>query len=698
MERFLSSKIILSMLVFSVTILYSIPTATSELRNERVGGYLYRLVLETTSDWTTVDILDGPLVAGYNYTLSQGLDAPDLRYTINPNFIWIGKKAFDTTLVRIDVEVIALRGGDARIVIRKGNIGNTKLLIYVWRGGGYSLLYSVVNEGVNPQYPGTNDRSFYIDLEQLYKHPIASVLYQPTPSEFEKCVLALYYPWYGTPHGPSRKWFHWEGVSEDSIANSAHYPLLGVYDSQDERLIEAHILLAKYSGIDGFIVSWWGINSFEDKSLEKIIKVAERYDFKITIYYESYRVWNPPEMSQIVDELSYIVTKYSESPVFIKVNGKPVIFIYAVEAHERRPEFWLKVRRGLEKRVGPTYLIGDTRNPNYLNVFDGFHTYIELNREVMKNLYAVYNTSMRVGLAGQNFIESVEALKSGNPITVQEKTLFFTVVPGYDDRKISSPGKYLDRMNGETYMKFWKDALSSGAKCILITSWNELHEGTEIEPTREYGFLFLNITRRYTSVLKQESIIDMPVPQAGIRFSLNEETNELLIRIVNLGKEPLIAAKIQILYAAGIEAHVVDVYRQPSKKESIVVIIPIIRGQEEYTLSLKFKDLPRDKIIMKINYHSIIGTSYATETSVVTIWKTSTKTLTTTLTVTTISTEKITTISTEKVTETYILTTTTTTPEIVIPQSIMFALLGLIIIVIVLSAVLGYVIRRMKKS
>ena len=451
MKKAPSSKIILLTFTISILVLvfYSILPDTSGLQNEMVEGYLYKLILETTSDWTTMEILGGPLIVGYNYTITQGLDTPDLRYTISPNFIWIGKKALDTTPVRIDVEVIALRGGDARIVIKKGDVGSTKISIQVWGDRGYSQIYSIVNEGTNPQYPGTNDRIFYINLEQLYKQPITSIVYQPTPKEFEKCVLAFYYPWYGTPHGPSRIRFHWEGVYEDSIANAAHYPLLGVYDSQDERLIEAHILLAKSSGIDGFIVSWWGVNSFEDRSLEKIIKIAEKHDFKITIYYESYRLWNPPSMKQIIDELSYIVVKYSKSPAFMKVDGKSVIFIYAVESHERRPEFWLRIRRSLEEKVGSTYLVGDNRSPNYLHVFDRFHTYIELSREVMKNLYIFYNASMRVGLAGQDFKESVEALKSGAPITVQEKTLFYTVTPGYDDRKIRPPGNYLDRMNGE---------------------------------------------------------------------------------------------------------------------------------------------------------------------------------------------------------------------------------------------------------
>jgi len=102
-------------------------------------------------------------------------------------------------------------------------------------------------------------------------------------------------------------------------------------------------------------------------------------------------------MNQIIDELSYIITKYSKSSEFIKVDGKPVIFIYAIESYERGPEFWLHLRKSLEEKVGATYLIGDTRNSNYLHVFDGFHTYIELNREIMKNLYVFYNTTMKVG-------------------------------------------------------------------------------------------------------------------------------------------------------------------------------------------------------------------------------------------------------------------------------------------------------------
>jgi hypothetical protein len=56
-----------------------------------------------------------------------------------------------------------------------------------------------------------------------------------------------------------------------------------------------------------------------------------------------------------VNEISYVVREYSGSKAFLKVNGKPVIFIYNVGAHDRGPSFWLQVRRGLENKVGSVY-------------------------------------------------------------------------------------------------------------------------------------------------------------------------------------------------------------------------------------------------------------------------------------------------------------------------------------------------------
>lgn len=87
--------------------------------------------------------------------------------------------------------------------------------------------------------------------------------------------------------------------------------------------------MAKAAGIDGFISSWWGIGTFEDQAFQRLLDVAEEEGFKVTIYYESVR---DISKEQVVEELSYVPSKYSSHGAFLKMNGRPVLFIYAVGA------------------------------------------------------------------------------------------------------------------------------------------------------------------------------------------------------------------------------------------------------------------------------------------------------------------------------------------------------------------------------
>jgi hypothetical protein len=43
----------------------------------------------------------------------------------------------------------------------------------------------------------------------------------------------------------------------------------------------------------------------------------------------------------------------------------------------------------------------------------------------------------------------------------------------------------------------WQQAIAAHPTWILITSWNEWHEGTEIEPSTEFGETALLITQAY---------------------------------------------------------------------------------------------------------------------------------------------------------------------------------------------------------
>ena len=48
------------------------------------------------------------------------------------------------------------------------------------------------------------------------------------------------------------------------------------------------------------------------------------------------------------------------------------------------------------------------------------------------------------------------------------------------------PRPVTERWNGETYRVLWQEAIAAGPDWVLITSWNEWHEGTEIEPSVEF--------------------------------------------------------------------------------------------------------------------------------------------------------------------------------------------------------------------
>ncbi len=62
-----------------------------------------------------------------------------------------------------------------------------------------------------------------------------------------------------------------------------------------------------------------------------------------------------------------------------------------------------------------------------------------------------------------------------------------------------------DRLDGYNYRDDWERALRSGSNVVVIETWNELHEGTEICETVEMGRAYIDLTRHYSSIFKEGS-------------------------------------------------------------------------------------------------------------------------------------------------------------------------------------------------
>lgn len=80
--------------------------------------------------------------------------------------------------------------------------------------------------------------------------------------------------------------------------------------------------------------------------------------------------------------------------------------------------------------------------------------------------------------------------------------------PGYDHSAV--PGRQplvRDREGGKFFERSWEQILRMNPKrrpfIVMIETWNELHEGTDICPSREYGDQYVRLNARYADMFRR---------------------------------------------------------------------------------------------------------------------------------------------------------------------------------------------------
>jgi hypothetical protein len=332
-------------------------------------------------------------------------------------------------------------------------------------------------------------------------------------------VLAFYYTWYGTPERQG-KWIHWADVNPDEhdIATSTHYPALGAYDSHDPEIIETHIREAKTHGIDAFITTWWGAGGYDDRAFRKVLDRAEAQDFEATIYWETVPGKGRAKIDRAVDDLCYVLDRYADHPAFLTHDGTPVIFIYGRVMNQVELSEWPTIIAEARRRSGrDVLLIADGYRDSYARIFDGLHVY---------NICAQIQGQSPQELATWSqdaFADAVQTAKQHGRLAC------ITIIPGYDDTKIRTPGINARRQDGETYRVLWKQAIAADPDWVVITSWNEWHEGSEIEPSHEHGDKYLQMTGLCARRFKQSPRSRVEVPET--LGTIRPETAEKLRQV-----------------------------------------------------------------------------------------------------------------------------------------------------------------------
>jgi hypothetical protein len=310
-----------------------------------------------------------------------------------------------------------------------------------------------------------------------------------SPNPVPREVLAFYYPWYGVDRSgiQGRHWGNINAAAHDASA-SPHYPACGVYDSMDPALVTSHIDLAKSNGITGFIVSWWGLKSKQtrdDSSVPLMLQCADREHFKISVYWEQAPGSGAKRKAQAINDLVHLVTSFGTNNAFLKVDGKPVIFVYERVLSQIPKADWPTIISGARAKAGPFLLIADKFEEANARLFAGLHRYNIAWAGVGKT-----PDELRAW-AAQYDADAVKLARQYRRISC------VTVIPGYNDTKMRKPGRNVDRQDGQVYRTLWEEAIKANPDWVVITSWNEWIEGTEIEPSVEEGDKYLKLTAGY---------------------------------------------------------------------------------------------------------------------------------------------------------------------------------------------------------
>lgn len=298
-------------------------------------------------------------------------------------------------------------------------------------------------------------------------------------------AIVFYYNWYGSPERSGAR-LHWSHPVLKPHASDPdapeipgggdiaadYYPALGEYDSADPALADQHMRMIAEAGIGVVAVTWLGRQDPSYRSLPALFDAAARHGLRICFQIEPAA---RPTIAAARAQVVAAIDDYGRHPAFYRDpdSGRPLFFVY--DSYQLPASDWARLLRtdGAESLRGGAYdadLIGLWVNADegafFLSAgFDGVYTYFASRGFTWGSTPEHWPQLQRwADRHGLRFIPSLG--------------------PGYSDRRVRpwNRANERDRRGGAYYDEMFAAARVSGARWLSITSFNEWHEGTQLEP------------------------------------------------------------------------------------------------------------------------------------------------------------------------------------------------------------------------
>jgi hypothetical protein len=425
-----------------------------------------RMTVESSSQWGTIDLRGGSIHVGGQPAVSAG--AAQI-YSGTGLAVQRGQASAARAVVDVvyalpdasSLELLVCKNTDGVVDVRIERVtGSTPVSVArlvagradgVWEGGCANKVRApVATAGLVPA--GT----------------------WPQPVVNARSTFAVYSPWY-----------------DDAMFQQQPFVdrPRGPYDTTDPAAVRAMVDQAWGAGIDGFVY-WHNGHAESFTRMDLVVAAAEAHG--------TFTFAPQLDISQLpsrcgfhdaatVRQWASDLLAHAGSTAQLKVGGRPVLFVWGTDCLPAST--WSAVRSGLRQQGLDPFVVGDSPDAAY--DFDGFwllnpNTVPDSDR--LSSWYRWWGDQAR--LTPQRSLGSDPVLWAAG------------ISPGeQDDHSGKHPSMWLQvpRANGERYHRVWQAAAASRPEWMVISSWNDFHEATYVQPSEGLGSLALDQTAAWTS-------------------------------------------------------------------------------------------------------------------------------------------------------------------------------------------------------
>lgn len=298
---------------------------------------------------------------------------------------------------------------------------------------------------------------------------------------------AHYYPWYRAGKTPE----HWNENMEH--AGVTDFPTGGAYTSTHRSVLDRHLRQAARSGLDFLVVNWQidyrGVKRSDFEATQKLFELAAEKNYPVKLAIMLAFDTEDPEV--FLGTIRKVKEAFIHSAAYHRKGDSPLLWFYFNDPFQGFFYHYYRELRNLCSGISPV-ATGGARYHKFMprimsDFFKGWCFYSPLEVSLGKSREVLWRDSYR------DFGEEPGNLR------------IFTISPGFDDSHLTAAFRQnkkvrrVARLGTRTYENMQKVALDlhPAPDYIVITSFNEFHENTHIEPSKKFDDVFLRSTRAF---------------------------------------------------------------------------------------------------------------------------------------------------------------------------------------------------------